>query len=471
MLHETLDQSNRILVPHFIKGETVIEAQVEHHSRATSDVVMTPAIDLDSLIWSRSQPGPAFDTPIAEIVDFLVEVGRALDFDRNAHLQEAAARNVHFGTLGPRILENCYRDIARFFERDGIEAEAEASLGSLDGVDGWRESMVRGRRVHIRAFPPRIVHILAGNAPIVPPITIIRGAISKGVHLLKMPSNDMFTATALLRTMADVGPNHPVTRSFSAAYWRGGDASVESHIFRSQYYDKLVVWGGEAAVRHAMKYIAPGFEVMSFDPKVSISLVGREAFVSDGALDDAAARGAADVVAFNQDACSCARFQFVEGTTEQVDAYCERLVEAMGRESRYGEGAGGPTPSPPVIEELDMLTMLEPIYRVFGNPDGRGMVVRSSEPVSFNPGGKLVNVVEVGKLADAIDHVTVATQSVGVYPASRIAEVRDGLAGAGVQRITRLGGIMSGRFGGTPHDGGWPVHRMMHWVVSEEGED
>src|SRR3546814_6839579 len=43
----------------------------------------------------------------------------------------------------------------------------------------------------------------------------------------------------LLRTMADVGPNHPTTRSFSAAYWRGGDASLESHIFRSQYYDKL----------------------------------------------------------------------------------------------------------------------------------------------------------------------------------------------------------------------------------------
>src|SRR3546814_7549138 len=37
---------------------------------------------------------------------------------------------------------------------------------------------------------------------------------------------------------------------------------------------------GDAAVRHAMKYAAPGFEIVSFDPKVSISLVGREAFQS-----------------------------------------------------------------------------------------------------------------------------------------------------------------------------------------------
>src|SRR3546814_20101906 len=68
-----------------------------------------------------------------------------------------------------------------------------------------------------------------------PYTTLFRSAITKGVHLMKMPSNDMFTATALLRTMADVGPNHPTTRSFSAAYWRGGDASVESHIFRPPY--------------------------------------------------------------------------------------------------------------------------------------------------------------------------------------------------------------------------------------------
>jgi len=467
MLRRLNDGAGPVVVPHVIKGETLIEAQVEHRSRASGEVVLTPAIDLDTLIWPRQEPGPAFETPIAQIVDFLAAVGRALDFDRNPHLQEAVARNLRCNTLGARILENCYRDIAAFFERDAVEAEAAGALGALEAVDGWRDRVVRGARVSIRAYPPRMIHILAGNAPIVPAITIVRGAISKGVHLLKMPSNDMFTATALLRTMADVGPNHPVTRSFSAAYWRGGDTAIEGHIYRSQYYDKLAVWGGDAAVRHAMKYAAPGFEIMSFDPKVSISLIGREAFASDAATREAAARGAADVVAFNQDACSCARYQFVEGTSAQVDEYCARLVEQMGRESRYGAGEDGPTPAAPVLEELDMLANLEPLYRVFGRPGGRGMVVRSPEPVAFHPAGKLVNVVEVAAFEQALPYVTVATQSVGVYPGSRIESVRDALAGAGVQRIVALGNVHAGRFGGLPHDGGWPVHRMMRWVVAE----
>src|SRR3546814_18433674 len=81
----------------------------------------------------------------------------------------------------------------------------------------------------------------------------------------------------------------------------------------------------------------------------------------------------------------------------------------MAKDSRYGAGPEGPTPPPAVLEDLDMLSTLEPIYRVFGQPDGRGMVIRSSEPVAFNPGGKLVNVVEVGAFDDAMQHVTVAT--------------------------------------------------------------
>ena len=76
-------------------------------------------------------------------------------------------------------------------------------------------------------------------------------------------------------------------------------------------------------------------------------------------------------------------------------------------------------------------------------------------------------MVAVRDLGDAMQHVTVATQSVGVYPPARIAEVRDALSAAGAQRIVGLGNINAGAFGGTPHDGGWPLHRMMHWVVTE----
>ena len=269
----TQSEAGRLEIAHFIKGELRTNATVEQRSRAQGTPVFTPAINRNDLVWSRHQPVPAYDTPITEVIDFLVKVGEHLDFDTNVHLQKALENMSHFSTLDKRVLENSYRDMKYLFLREGIVAEIEQGLGGLDVLDGWVARNNWQPNARVRAIPPRMVHILAGNAPIVPPVTIIRAAITKGVHLLKLPSNDMFTATAILRTMADVDPDHPVTQSFSVAYWRGGDEALESSIYRAQYFDKIVVWGGEAAVRHVVKYIGPGLEMISFDPKVSLSLI------------------------------------------------------------------------------------------------------------------------------------------------------------------------------------------------------
>ena len=64
-----------------------------------------------------------------------------------------------------------------------------------------------------------------------------------------MPSNDLFTVSALSQVMASVDPDHPVVRSFSVAYWPGDDEAVESVLFRPRFFDKLVAWGCEAAIR------------------------------------------------------------------------------------------------------------------------------------------------------------------------------------------------------------------------------
>ena len=456
-----------ILVPHVVKGATQFGSDVAHRSRACGAAITTPKLALDDLVWPRSELCPMSNTPLAEIIDFLVETGQRLAFERNVYLQEALEEMVHFSTLGRRVLENSYRDLPLLFDRARMQEEAERNLGDLRMIDGW-PSINPGRRTRVRAIPPRLIHVLAGNAPVVPALTVIRGALSKGVHLLKMPSNDMFTATALLRTMAEVDPDHPVVRSFSAVYWRGGDATLESAIFRSQFFDKIVVWGGDAAVRHVSKYVGPGFEMVSFDPKVSISMLGREIFASETTLHDAARRGAGASLIFNQDACNSSRFHFVEGTTEEVDHYCGALVEALGVDVRYGDGVGGPIPPAETLEAVEMLSFLEPLYRVFGRPDGRGMAVRSDQPVDFHPSGKLVNVVRVDELADALVHVTVATQTVGVFPPARRVALRDRLGSAGVQHITTLGD--SEGFGGTPHDACWPLHRVMRWVL-DEGEE
>jgi len=452
-------------VLHVVKGKVVSGSASEFGTPGAR--FTTPALDLDQLVWPRSEPGPAFDVPLAEIIDVLVATGERMSRDPDGTMAQACAEAKKVSPLDPQVLEDDYARLGSHLDRRAMEAMVRHELGGGDVLDGWREIVTGyGQTARVRAFPPRLVHILAGNAPGVSVLSIMRGALVKGVHLLKLPSNDLFTATAVLRCMAAVAPNHPVLRSFSAVYWRGGDTSVESHLLRPQFFDKLVAWGGESALRSAKNYIGPGFELVAFDPKTSISFVGREAFESDSTLAEVARLAGDDATPYNQAACVSSRIQFIEATAEQADRYCTLLLAQLGVQ-RPTCAAVSATASGDTREQVEALRDLEPDYRVFGRFDGRGVVIRSEEPVDFYPDRKMVNVVPVKSLREALRHANVATQTVGVYPPARKAEVRDALASAGVQRVVTLGKAI-GPGPGLPHDGFYPLHRFVRWVNDED---
>lgn len=453
-------------VRHFVKG-VVVEGAADEYRGPGGIRFTTPALDLDRLAWSRQAPGPAFDVPLSEIKAFLAETGQRIRRDADGFLAEAFEHMQRASSLDRGVLERSYADLPRLFDPAMLDFIVEGEIGGGDVLDGWREVTVpSGRKARIRAFPARLVHILAGNTPGVAALTIVRGALGKGVNLLKLPSNDLFSATAILRIMAGIDADHPVVRSFSAVYWRGGDAAVERMLFRPQFFDKLVAWGGEAAIKSAKNYIGPGFELVAFDPKTSISLIGREALATADTIAEAAELAALDATSYNQSACTASRIQFVEGSVEDVDRFCAALQERLGVE-RHTASEIGPRVPADLREEIDALRDMAPYYRVWGDFSGRGIVIRSDEPVDFYPDYKIVNVVHVASLEDAAAHANVATQTVGVFPPSRKAALRDGLASAGVQRIVSLGAAGTGS-PGIPHDGFLPLARLVRWVNDED---
>lgn len=465
----TLGVSTATPVAHVVAGRVVEGADVAYEGGGGGPGFVTPRLDLDALVVARTQPGPAFDLPIGEVVDFLVAVGERLAAERNPWVDEARDLMQRVTPLEPHVLAHEFATLPGFFERATLDFQLEQELGAAaDG--GWRTVVEpSGRRSAVRAFPPRLVHVLAGNGAGVAAMSIVRAALTRGLHLLKLPANDPFTATAILRTMADVDADHPTLRSFSAAYWRGGDTRIEGALYRAQFFDKIVVWGGDEAVRNALRYAGPGFDVVAFDPKISISFVGREAFVSDDTLAAVADQAATDVTVLDQNACVASRFQFVEGSVDDVDRYCTLLAERLPLR-RDLASAVGPRPPSDIVEEVEVLAQLAPTYAVFGSADGRGLVIRSEEPVDFHPSGRTVNVVAVDDLADAVRYATVATQTVGMYPAERKATLRDALAGCGVQRVVTLGEAIAGG-PGLPHDAMYPLHRLVRWVVDEDVTD
>lgn len=456
-----------IRVDHVIRGEVVPGGDVRYQSRDLGVAFATPEVVLDELVTPRSEMPPLLDVKTEEIIDFLVACGERMLLKDNVFLQEAAERIAATNPLPHRVIENLFQ-AARFrLTRDTLWSIIEKSTLEPAALDGWVDRVdAQGQRGSMRAFPPRMINMLAGNSPTGCIAAIAQGALAKGVNLFKMPSSDPFTCVAMLKTMAEVDPDHPVVRSMSAVYWQGGDQRIESTLYRPQYFDKIVAWGGGDAINNVIRYLGPGLELVAFNPKTSISMVGAEAFISDAVIDQVAEAAAVDVSVFNQEACLASRFIFVEGERAGIEKFCARLQERLGVDRQTASAIGLP---PPVEtrDEIQMLQVMDDRCRVWGKPDGRGLVVLTSDPVDFHPTNKTANVVHVSSLEEAVRFVNVATQTIGIYPPERKKALRDRLASAGAQRVVRLGSAAK-HVEGAPHDAMIPFQRFMLWMSDED---
>ncbi len=456
-----------ISAPFFVRGELVEGGDTVHRSRDLGVDFATPTIDLDRVVHPRTEVPPLLNVPLSEIIDFLVETGERLRDPGNPYMQECFERMAATHILPRAVVEQTARHATAYLDRRILMAEVAQNFPDPKALDGWVPKRdFTGRKSFVRAFAPRLIHVLPGNSPGVAVKSIAQGAMVKAINLFKMSSADPFTTVAILRTMADMDPGHPIVQSMSAVYWRGGDERVEPTLYRPQYFDKIVAWGGGDAINNVIKYLGPGFQLVSFDPKTSISMVGREAFASEEALELAADLAATDVMTLNQEACVASRYQFVEGSQEQVDRFCDALHRRIA-ERAAASGDVRPLDMD-MREQIDMMLLMDDDYRVWGQPDGKGVVIRSDEPVDFHPINKTANVVRVDSLDEAVKYINVATQTVGFYPFERMADYRDRLASGGAQRIVHLGEAGPSTIG-NPHDAMYPLHRFVHWMAHEDG--
>jgi hypothetical protein len=466
----TADVTDAVVsAPFFYRGQMVEGSEQTHRSRDLGVSFTTPLLELDKAIPPRTEVPPLLNVPVAEIIDFLVETGQRLVAPDNKFVQECFDRMASTHILPRNVFEVVGKHAVAYLDKRILTAELEQNFPDPRALDGWvPKHDFTGRRSYVRAFAPRLIHVLPGNSPGVAIKSVAQGALVKGINLFKMSSADPFYMVAILQTMAAIDPEHPIVKSMSAVYWRGGDESVESVVYRPQFFDKIVAWGGGDAINNVIKYIGPGFQLVSFDPKTSISMVGREAFESEETIALAADLAAADVMTLNQEACVASRFQFVEGTQDQVDRFSEKLhARIAGRAAESGDVR--PLASD-LKEEIEVLMMMDDEYGVWGKPDGRGIVIRSDEPVDFHPINKTANVVRVDSLDDAVKYVNVATQTIGFYPFTRMPDYRDRLASGGAQRIVHLGEAGPATIG-NPHDAMYPLHRFVHWMAHEDGTE
>lgn len=468
------------IIPLVTRGRVISSDLVEYDGRINGLHFSTPNVraHLRNLVLADcSKLSDLYTITLDEIIDYLVELGKRLEFDKNEYLQEAYEISKLASNLPAEILESMYRfRIGQMLNRPFLEDMVDAQIGR-ETLEGWQPFRHQdGRTVNVRAYGSRSAHIIPGNVPLGPVTQVIRAALTRGDIILKAPSNDPATASAIARTMVEIDPSHPISRHVVAAYWKGGDQQVERIVYSPQFIDKLVVWGGDASIKHARNYMQPGLSIHCFDPKYSNSIIGREVFESEEATEQAAFRLACDIGGLNQEGCVNSRVAYVEcGTNQEGIDLANRFGEMVFHQIRRlprSFSSHSKVSYPRLAEQVDELIAYgEDYYRVFRDEDRGGAIIvsQSNQAVEFSEllEGRTGNIVPVDSTDEAVRRLNFASQTVGIFPDKLRERIRHTAALHGVQRLTTLGYATSFSVGNRL-DAVEPLREMCRWVIDED---
>ncbi|MCW2794996.1 acyl-CoA reductase [Nocardioides sp.] len=465
-------------VPLFLRGEVITDDLVSFGTRSGGSEFEAPDMTkyVDRLpLRSPMEMADLYDVGFDEILDVLQALGDALVFDTNPHLQEAYEAALFANPLPADMLKNSYQILQPLFSRDAVRELADTQVG-LDHLNGWvPQKMSDGRELRVRAFGSRVLHIPAGNGGLVSAVTILRSVITRCDTIIKAPSNDPLTAVAIARTLADVAPDHPITKHLVVAYWKGGDVAVEEALYRPEHIEKIVAWGGLASVKHVTRYIQPGLEMIALDPKRSATIIGAEAFSDETTMREVASRAAVDIGVANQEGCANARVIYVMSGTDPAGIdNANRLGELIYEELvKLPAFISTPPlyPNRELLEHVESSRMTDDWYRVIGGEQKEGAVIVSQfdSAVDYSAmlSGRVANIVPVDSIDKVTEAVNAYTQTIGIYPESLKRELRDRLPLFGAQRLTSLGYACNVAIA-MPQDAIEPIRRMCKWIVEEE---
>jgi hypothetical protein len=469
-----------ITVPLIIRGKIIEENLITFPGRHGGVTFSTPDVRryVDQLPLSNPSGLQDFYTiSLDEIMDFLEELGTRLDFRRNTYLQESFEMSMGASGLTEPILRNMYEyALPRMFDRRVLEEVVERNIGR-QYLEGWVPTpLVSGATGEVRAFGARGIHVVPGNAPLAVGVTVIRCAVTRSDAIIKSPSNDPMTHAAVIRTMIDLDANHPISRHLTVGYWKGGDEAVEKALYHPKNVEKIVAWGGMGSIKHIARYLQPGIDLITLEPKFSSSIIGRDTFSDEVTMRKVAHLLALDFAGVNQEGCANARVVYADTGTddagiETANRFGTYVYEAMLRLPPHISTK----PKDFDVElasELDALRVDDTFFRVIGGREREGAIIVSQfpEPVDFSRslGSRVANIVPMNGVETAIRSVNSYTQTIGIFPDTLKDSIRDRLSLHGAQRIVSLGFAVSAMMA-LPQDGMEPLRRMCRWISGETG--
>jgi len=416
-----------------------------------------PEINHDDVAKIKKQ-SDIHELPTSEIISFYTKVGKLWNKKSYDLRKDALKLTEKVTGYSSAMIEHSYDGISTMLSKEYIKTTLDSEIGNRKFLDEW----VRVKDISIHAQPRgKVLHIMAGNAPPLSAVSILRGSLTKNVNTVKTASSDPVTAIYLVKSFRDVDKDHPITKTTSVVYWKHDSSAGDSLIRLS---NAICVWGGADAVESIRKKSTYGTELVEFGPRRSMQLIGKEAFRDSKTLKNVTDKAAHDIVLFDQEACHSPQLAFVEGDTKK---FCEALAKSLDAEGkRLPKGFVHREKHAAISHERLIAKFYgEKVYESKGT-EWTLIITDNIKRIIRHPLGRMLYVFGVKNLKVALQHIDHSIQTVAVYPDERINELRDEITLMGADRVTYIGKM--GYFApGAPHEGFYPLSRLVRWVKSK----
>ena len=395
---------------------------------------------------------------INEIVYFLEKVGKLWQSKEFEMRNEAIELSSKITGYDPYIINRDYHIVGEYCAtRTELFDQIDAEFGSHFVLDEWMPK----HDCMVKAVPRgKVLHIMVGNIPIASVFTTIRSILTKNLTIAKLSSRDPVTSLYFLLSFLQIDPEHPVTKSLSVMFWKGGDEEIENPIM--DLSDVICVWGGEEAVKKIKPKVPFRAEYIEFGPKRSFSILDLSKINN---IDNAAARLASDMCLYNQEACfsPLAAF-FIGGITEE---FIERLKYWLRINNRRMPKGRARFDDHAHVSR----TKLEELFKgndVIESKNNQWTLVFKDkvEKIEYHPLGRTMFLYNIKSVDEVLPLISTDTQTIGVFPWEIGFQYKDLIAEMGADRICELGTHTLPR-PGFPHDSIYPLTRMVRWMNLE----
>ena len=428
-------------------GPGVEVDEVDYATGVRARIPRLTQADLDAIVSNREDLSKL---TVGDVTRYLANAGAAWMNPSYRIRKEAIQQACRITGYSQAMLERDFwaiGDLLQFPNHQYDQLEAE--FGTHRILDEWVD---RGA-VRVKAFPRgRVLHVMVGNVAMASVYSLMRSVLTKNHTVAKLPARDLVTCCAFMRTLIDTnGPDHPISRSLSAAYWEKDSPHWDPIV---QACDLVCAWGQGASLRAIKQRIPHSVPFLEFGPKRSFGVV----FTNECNVDRAALRIAHDLSVYDQEACFSPQRLFVVGPHEELLA---RIEHWLSHNAKFlPKGVTGPD-----IDSHVHRTKLEARFRgadVRDRGEGWSLIVNKDRFTPMeHPLSRTLFVDPIERVEDMLPFLDDETQSVSVFPfkpwAERLAEL---VCPRGAVRIVETGTVAYPKLGFT-HDGSYALHQFV----------